>query len=66
LNSENSEKRLKKYFIDIENFEIFFLMLEVFFFFKKEKFPWKFASEAGRFRELDHKQYEFKPMHYNA
>jgi hypothetical protein len=33
-------------------------MLKVFFF-KKQKFPWKFA-EAGRLGELDHKKYELE------
>jgi hypothetical protein len=42
-------------------------MLEVFF--SKNKIFHGNMPEAGRFRELDHKQYElerFEPIHYNA
>jgi hypothetical protein len=35
-------------------------MLEVFFYFKKQKFSWKFARFARGCRELDHTQYELE------
>jgi hypothetical protein len=43
--SEYSEKNSKNNFKNLENLEQFFLMLGVFFF-KKQKFPWKF--DRGR------------------
>jgi hypothetical protein len=49
----------KKYFKNLENLEIFFLMLEVFFFSENKYFHGN-LPEAGRLRELDHKQYELE------
>jgi hypothetical protein len=56
LASKNSEKHEKKYFKNFENLKIPILMLEVLFFSKNKNFH-RNLPEAGRFRELDHKQY---------
>jgi hypothetical protein len=53
LASENSVISKKKYF---KNFEELILMQEVFIFSKNKNFHGNFP-EAGRLRELDHKQY---------
>jgi hypothetical protein len=57
--SLNSEKNCNKYFKSLENLEIPILMLEVFFSSMNKNVHGN-LPEAGRFKELDHKQYELE------
>jgi hypothetical protein len=57
--SENSEIPEKKYFKNLENLELFFFTLGVFFFSKNKLFHGNLL-ETGRLRELDHKQSELE------
>jgi hypothetical protein len=54
-----SEQNCKNNFKNLENLEQFFFMLEVFFFSKNKNFHGN-LPQAGRLRELDHKQYELE------